>query len=140
MVTGTKNLSLMITNRKITVAFLLCFIVYFLSDVFFNDAIFYLLGGLFGTLSKWLGLTKIFYLIWLAVLFGLIVLYYKSENIPIKVVLIILLWALLYIIDALLYEIMPDITSKLLRYSHIGLSVLIKSLNLTWIYYKGNKV
>jgi hypothetical protein len=129
----------MITNRKFIVAFSICFVTYLLSDIFFNDAVIYLLGGLFGTMAKWLGTTKIFYFIWLAVLLGLITLYYKINNKPIKIVLIILLWALFYLIDAVLYEIIPDITSKILKYSHIGLSVVLKSLALCWIYYKGNK-
>lgn len=129
----------MITNRKFIVAFSICFVTYLLSDIFFNDAVLYLLGGLFGTIAKWLGITKMFYFIWLAVLLGLIILYHKINNKPIKIVLIILLWALFYLIDAVLYEIMPDITSKILKYSHIGLSVVLKSLALSWIYYKGNK-
>lgn len=129
----------MITNRKYIVAFLICFIIYLLSDVLLNDAVFYLLGGFFGTVSKWLGFSKVFYLVWFVVLFVFVALYLKTKNKTAKVVLLILLWALLHLIDALLYEIMPDITSKILKYSHIGLAVLLKSLALSWIYYKGDK-
>jgi len=129
----------MIINRKVSITLLICFIGYLISDTFFNDVILHLIGGLFGTVSNQIGLGNGFYFIWFVVLLGFVVLFYKIQVKLLKVALIISLWLLLYLIDALLYEIMPDITSKLLRYSHIGLSVLLKSLALGWIHYYGNK-
>jgi hypothetical protein len=129
----------MIVYKNITTVFLICFVSYTVSDIFFNGDIFYSVGGLLGSFSKYLELNKMFYLLWLTLLILVTLIYSKAKNKPIKVILIILLWALFYIIDTLLFELMPEITSKLLGFIHTGISVLLKSLMLSTVYYIGNR-
>ena len=130
----------MITNNKrLMVLFVIGMIAYLITDLFFNDAILYLLGGVLGTLLKPLGLQKGFHIVWLILLIGIVILYQKINISVLKWVLLILIWILLYLVDVALYEILPDITSSATTYLHIVLSVLIKSGLLTWIYYGGNK-
>ncbi|NDP28847.1 MAG: hypothetical protein GZ087_15715 [Flavobacterium sp.] len=125
-------------NKKFVVVFSVCLLLYLVSDIFFNYAVFYLLGGLFGITSKWLGFGG-FYFIWLFFLIITVLLFYKLKSKVFKIIIITLLWALLYLVDAILYEVMPDITSSLSSYFHIGLAILLKSLALSWIYNKGIK-
>ncbi len=135
---GTKNLSQMRINKKFVVVFSVCFVLYLISDVFFNDAVFYLLGGLFGITSKLLGFRG-FYFIWLFFLIVTTVLFYKIESKSFRIIVITLIWALLYLIDAILHEVMSEVTSWLSSYFHIGLAILLKSLAISWIYCNGIK-
>jgi hypothetical protein len=125
----------MITNRKFTGVLFIAFISYLVIDILFNDAIFYLLGGIFGTFSKWIGLeNNAFYFVWLACLVGIIFIYRKIQNKLFEIIFILLLWALLYLVDALLYEITTNINNELQRYLHMSLAILLRSLILSWIY------
>jgi|APLak6261672720_1056091.scaffolds.fasta_scaffold16478_2 hypothetical protein len=126
-------------NKPLIVLFAIGMIAYLITDLFFNDAILYLVGGALGTLLKPVGLQKGFYIVWLIILIGIVVLYQKINSNVLKWALLILIWVLLYLVDVALYEILPDITSSAATYLHIGLSVLIKSSLLTWIYYRGKK-
>jgi hypothetical protein len=125
-------------NKKLIIVFSVCLLLYLISDIFFNDAVFYLLGGLFGITSKWLGFIS-FYFIWLFFLIVTIALFYKFKSRSSRIIIILLIWALLYLIDAVLHEIMPNITNWLSNYFHIGLAIILKSIALSWIYYKGIK-
>jgi len=126
----------MITNRKFTGILLIIFISYLVFDVFLNDTIFYLLGGFFGSFSKWIGLeSNAFYLVWLIFLISFVFLYSKVQHRLFKIGFIILLWFLLYLIDALLYEVITNINNVLQRYLQIILSTLIRSLILSLIYF-----
>lgn len=130
----------MITKNKPLIAlFAIGMIAYLIIDLFFNDAILYLVGGALGTLLKPVGLQKGFYVVWLIILIGIVVLYQKINISVLRCLLLILIWILLYLVDVALYEVLPDITNSATTYLHIGLSVLIKSSLLTWIYYRGNK-
>ena len=125
----------MVANRKFTAVLLIVFFSYLLLDIFFNDSVYYLLGGFFGIFSKWIGFeNNAFYFVWLAFLVGIIFIYRKVQNKLFEIIFILLLWALLYLIDALLYEIMPNINNKEQRYLHISLSILLRSLIFFWIY------
>lgn len=129
----------MIANRNFTAALAFCITIYFVSDYFFNGTVFYLIGGSMGTVSKLIGLKNGFYLVWTTLLVGSIVLFYKSQNKVIKYTAVVIIWVLLYLIDSILYEIMPDVTSKIIRYSHMGLAIFLKSVLLVWIYYRRHK-
>jgi hypothetical protein len=126
-------------NKPLIVLFAIALVAYLITDLFYNDAILYLVGGALGVLLKPVGLHKGFYVVWLIILIGIVVLYQRSNIKVLKWLLLILIWIFLYLVDVALYEILPDITSSADTYLHIGLSVLIKSALLAWIYYRGNK-
>jgi hypothetical protein len=126
-------------NKPHIVVFVIGMIAYLIVDLFFNDAILFLVGGVLGTLLKPFGLQKGFYIVWLLILIGVMALYWKINIRVLKWLLLSLIWVLLYLVDAAFYEILPDITSSAATYIHIGLSVLIKSSLLAGIYYRGNK-
>lgn len=127
----------MITNRLL---FILIVIVYFVSDFFFNEAMLYLMGGaIFGSLHELFNkkiaiLPSI--LIWIALLIGFIVLFYRLRNRPLKLFILVIIAALLYVADFILYELLPyDVVNALTKYLTIALTVLIKSLLLYLIIY-----
>ena len=97
-------------NKKFTTLIAVSVIVYLISDILFNDAIFYLIGGTLGALSKAIGIESGMLLIWSVILVGITILFYKLQNKPLMYVFIFLIAALLYLLDAILYKIMPDIT------------------------------
>ena len=126
-------------NKPLTILFGINIIAYLISDLFFNDAFLYLVGGAIGTLLKPIGLQKGFYVAWLLILIGVVLLYQKVNHSLLKWLIIILIWILLYLVDIALYKILPDIASGTATYLNIGLSVLLKSIFLAWIYYRGNR-
>jgi len=136
---GTKNLSPMVTNRKFTIALFVCIGAYFISDYFFSDAILYLVGGLLGILLKGTEIKSLFLLIWAILLAGSVFLSFRLKNKFVWFIVLGVVWCLLYLIDAFLYELLPNITSKTLSYLHMGLAILLKSTALAWIYYKSSK-
>lgn len=129
----------MVTNRKFTIALFVCIITYFISDYFFNDAVLYLVGGLLGILLKGTEIKSLFLLIWAILLAGSVILSFRLKNKFVWFIVLGIVWCLLYLIDAFLYELLPNISSKALSYLHMGLAILLKSTVLAWIYYKGNK-
>lgn len=122
-------------NKPLIVVFVIGMIAYLIADLFFNDAALYLVGGVLGTLLKPLGLQKGLYIVWLLILVGILALYWKINTRVLKWLMLMLIWFLLYWIDVTFYEILPDITNSAFTYIHIGVSVLIKSSLLAWIYY-----
>jgi hypothetical protein len=128
----------MIINKKNILVFGICFVIYLMADIIFNDTGIYLLGGIFGVFVKWLGIKDAFYIIWFIFLVGVSILYINIENKHYKILLIIFLWALLYLIDLILYEITHDISNIFFKYNHILASVILKSFALSWIYNKGH--
>jgi len=123
-------------NRNYISLLSICFVIYFVSDYFLDGAVFYLIGGLLGTLFKLFGLKTGFYFLWITLLIASITLFYKIQNKVIKYSAIVIIWFLLYFIDAILYEVMPDFTRNIIRYLHMGLAILLKSVILVWIFYR----
>jgi len=128
----------MITNKKFSRILFIFIVLYFISDFFFTDAILYLVGGLFGVLSKAVGL-KSFYLVWTVTLVGFIVLSFKLKNRFAWFTTLVIIGVLLYLIDAFLYELLPDVTSKTFRYLHMSLSIFLKSIALALIMARSYK-
>lgn len=91
-------------NKPLIVLFAISMISYLMADLFFNDAILYLVGGALGSLLKPVGLQKGFYMVWLIILVGIVVLYQKINISVLKWLLLILTWILLYLVDVALYE------------------------------------
>lgn len=126
-------------NKPLIVVFIVGMIAYLIVDLFFNDAFLYLVGGILGSSLKAIGLQKGFSIVWLLILICIVFLYQKINIEILKWLLLILIWILLYWIDVILYDVLPDVASSTATYLHIGLSVLIKSVLLAWVYYRGNK-
>lgn len=111
-------------NKPLAILLSISIIAYLISDLFFNDAILYLVGGALGTLLKPVGLQKGFYVAWLLILIGVVLLYQKVNHSLWKWVILILIGILLYLVDIALYKILPDIASRTATYLHIGIAVL----------------
>ena len=115
------------------------FFFYLIIDWFFSDAFLYLIGGAIGNTTKGVFSTSnpiLVFLIWAIVLVVFIFIYNRfSTNKVLDIVLIVIIALLLNIVDALVYELMESIKSEWSRYIHLGISVLSKSLLLSWIIY-----
>lgn len=133
-----KKIIPLIISKKFAVACSVLIVLYFISDYFFTDTALYLAGGLIGILSKAIGL-KSFFPVWIILLVAFIVLSFKLKNKFVWLATLVIIGILLYLINVCLYEVLPDITSKALRYLHISLSILLKSTALALIYCKSSK-
>lgn len=137
---GTKNLNQMTINNIFITASIFCVLAYFISDFFFSDGVFYLIGGLMGVIAKGIGLKSFFLLIWTLIL-GIVILgAFKTQNKKLLIGLVLIMWFLFYVIDAYLYNLMPDITTKTYRYLHMVISILTKSLLLSFVLYRNLKI
>lgn len=118
------------------VIFGICFFVYFIIDWFFSEAFLYLIGGTIGSTTKGVFGTSspiLVFLIWAIILAVFIFIYNRlSPNKALDIILIVAIALLLNIVDALVYELM-SIKGEWSGYLHLGISVLSKSLLLSWI-------
>ena len=137
---GTKNLNQMTINNIFITASIFCVLAYFISDFFFSDGVFYLIGGLMGVIAKGIGLKSFFLLIWTLILGVVILGAFKTQNKNLLIGLALIMWFLFYVIDAYLYNLMPDITTKTYRYLHMVISILTKSLLLSFVLYRNLKI
>lgn len=132
----------MITNRTL---FIVIVILYFVSDFFFNEAMLYIMGGtILGSLHELFNkkiATLPSILIWIALLIGFIILFYRLHNKPFKFFTLVIIAALLYVADYILYEMLPyDVVNATTKYITIALTILIKSLLLyVIVYYDKNQ-
>ena len=146
----------MITNKKFTVAFAICFLLYLLPEIFASDAMLYITGGIFGgTISQILKLlsfnseSNLTFIIWgillLIAIYGCI----KARNKAVKYLLLFIVGLLLYLIDFGLFSTVSydtEIENRIILNSSIKatvfmlFSVFIKTFILSWTYYKGNKL
>jgi len=115
----------------------ICFFVYFIIDWFFSDAFLYLIGGAIGSTTKGVFGTSspiLVFLIWAIILAIFILIYNRvSTNKALDIILIVLIAVLLNIVDAIVYELMGSIKGEWTGYLHLAISVLSKSLLLSWI-------
>lgn len=137
----------MITNRKYIVAFLICFVLYLLPEIFVNDALLYLSGGVIaGTISEFLKIDNniVIFSIWIILIIASSFFYLIVKLRWLKYILLILLAFMLNIIDNI-FAFIPifDLKNKdvaiIISYIVMFVEILLKSLVLSWIYYKGNK-
>lgn len=142
------------TSRKFIVAFVISFLVYLLPEIVVNEAMLYITGGLF--LAPINEILKIFsiqssnisFLLWTFILIGTIILFFRLKNKAFKYFILFVIGLLLYIIDFGLLSLVsydPEMKDKIILNSNIKaitfmlIGVLIKSLILSWVYYKGNR-
>lgn len=133
--TGTKNLNSVRCNFLII--FGICFFFYLIIDWFFSDAFLYLIGGVIGSTTKAVfGTTNpiLVFLIWTILLAVFIFSYnhFRTDK-TLAIILIVIIALLLNIVNALVYELMSNIKIDWSRNIHLGISVLSKSLLLSWI-------
>jgi hypothetical protein len=134
----------MITNRKFTIAFAICFLLYLLPEIVFSEALIYLSGGVIGGTIKeafkyFYGMPNdyLVYAVWVLILLTVVFLFYRIQIKPLKYFLILLIAFLLYVVDFIFFEMFPDGIGN--YYFMSGIRILLKSLALSWIYYKGFK-
>lgn len=135
--------------RRFLPIFLVSVIVYFVLDYVFSNAMLYIMGGIvggsIGEVLKAIGINAeivIICLVWIVLLIGLIVLFYRSSNNVLKYILIAPIAAFLYVIDMcfanILYSDMADTENVIVISSIvIGFLILLKSLILSWVIYTG---
>ena len=105
---GIKDLSQMITNKTL---FIIIVAAYFISDFFFNEAMLYIMGGgILGSLRE-LSDKKIAMLpsilIWVGLLAAFMALFYRLQSKPLKIFILLLIAALLYVVDFIRMELLP---------------------------------
>lgn len=107
---GTNNLNKMAAKRFV-IAFVISFVVYVVLDFALNYSMIYITGGLIGgTISEIfkiigvnIGIVSIS-LIWVLLAVGIIALFYRLKNQPLKYFIVALLVALLYVVDIFIGE------------------------------------
>ena len=145
----------MITNRKFSIAFAICFLLYLLPEIFASEAMLYITGGIFaGTISHILKIfsfnseSNLTFLIWFILLIVAVYFYLKTKISIIRYSLLFTIGLLLYLIDFGLFSLVSydsEIKNRIIinsvfkSISFMLISVIIKSLFLSWVYYKGNK-
>jgi len=147
---GIKDLSPMITNRKFAIVFIICLVVYIIPEVFFNNAMLYLSGGIIGgSISEFfkntLGQVNNLYIFftWALLLGGLVFLFFRLKNNILRYLVLFIIAFFLYIIDNLLgfvpIETKDEKSVLILQFIIIGVSILIKSTFVAWIYLQSEK-
>jgi hypothetical protein len=129
----------MIINRKSVYIFTVAIITYLIAEIFFNSAILYLVGGVISIFLPLLGIKEGTVTLWLVLLLLTCLAYYRVRKKWLQIILIILIWILLYLIDMLLYEIMPDAKNIAIRYSNIIIASIVKSLLISYLSVKRSK-
>jgi hypothetical protein len=146
-VIGTKILNPMITNRKFIIAFLICFVLYLLPEIFVNDALLFLSGGVIaGSIGELLKIENdvLIFSIWIVLISVLVFSYLIIKLKWLKYLLLIVIAFTLNIIDNI-FAFIPilDMQNKdfafFISYVFMFIEMTLKSLALSWIYYKGNK-
>jgi len=145
----------MIVNRRFIVVLAICCLLYLLPETFASDAMLYFTGGVFGgSITQILKSAscsaetefKLTYVIWGTMLLIAILGYVRAKFTLLKYFLLFVSGLLLYLVDFGLHSIISydteisdrviiDSSTKTILF--ILVSVFIKSLVLSWIYFKG---
>jgi len=137
----------MITNRKFIIAFLICFVLYLLPEIFVNGALLFLSGGVIaGSIGELLKIENdvLIFSIWIVLISVLVFSYLIIKLKWLKYLLLIVIAFTLNIIDNI-FAFIPifDMQNKdlaiFISYVVMFIEMTLKSLALSWIYYKGNK-
>ncbi len=136
-------------SNKFLAIFIVVFIVYFILDYIFSNAMLYIVGGIvggaIGEMFKMIGIDAGIFLIsivWIALLIGGIVLFYRSQSSIFKYFLVVVIAVLLYIVDMIVgnipYSENTDM-KNIIVISNIVIGILIffKSAILSSIIYTG---
>jgi uncharacterized membrane protein YjjP (DUF1212 family) len=124
-------------NKIFTKSFLfvlgVSLLVYLLPEIFFHNAMLYIIGGsVGGTLKEILSAfaskpnDSLVFLIWFVLLVGITVLYYRLQNKPLKYLTVFVVFGLLYVVDFIIFEILSNDFQG--YYLITGISVFLKGL------------
>lgn len=143
--TGIDNLNKM--KKPFLLIFAISLVVYFVLDFILNNAMLYIAGGVIGGgivgFFKVLGVNvgeTFITLIWLALLTGLITLFYRLRSKILRYITIIVIAIFLYIVDVIVAEMpYPETIGNVTLINNMIISslVLSKSLILSAIIYYG---
>ena len=127
-------------------------VVYFVLDYLLKNMMLYIMGGVIGgsitEAFKAVGIKAgigLIGLIWIGLLVGIVILYYKTTNNTIKYILVAVIGALLYVVDLLVGSIGENYMSDSEEINRIafvgnfvlGVTILLKSILLSVIIYTG---
>jgi len=133
--------------KKFLFVFVTSFAVYFIMDYVFDNVMLYVMGGVIGgtigEVFNYFGVESGYsyiILVWIALLAGIVFLFYRLRSQPAKYFTVIAIALLLYVVDAVFAGIpisdMVDGDSITLRNNlFIGVIVFSKSLIITLIIY-----
>jgi uncharacterized membrane protein YjjP (DUF1212 family) len=124
-------------NKIFTKSFLfvlgVSLLVYLLPEIFFHNAMLYIIGGsVGGTLKEILSAfaskpnDSLVFLIWFVLLVGITVIYYRLQNKPLKYLTVFVVFGLLYVVDFIIFEILSNDFQG--YYLITGISVFLKGL------------
>lgn len=140
---GTKNLNPMMTNRIFFVLLGISFVIYFISDYFFPDAMLYITGGIIGGTVKELFKQRgnsLFIWVWLMMLIGFLFLFYRLQNRILKYISLFIIVIFLYVVDFILMEIIKfEVVDLFTRNINIAIRVISKAFVLATIIYFSQK-
>lgn len=130
-------------SKKFLLILAVLTVLYLLPELFFENAMVYISGGIIGgTISElFKGVsegvnTLLVFLIWAILLFCLVILFLRLRHNPLKYLVLLLVAFFLYIIDNTLAFISYDIAANYYLVIY-GLRILSKSLLLSVIVYYG---
>lgn len=130
-------------NNKSLITLAAAIVFYLVSDFFFNDALLYIVGGTVALPVKALGGNKtgdiLPIVFWVVVLLGAIVLFFKAKNKAVAFIAAVIIACLLYIIDLIAYDLIPQITTANTKNITIVLLAAIKSCALALILNVGRR-
>lgn len=143
---GTSNLNKM-KARIFLLILTTSIILYFLPELFFDEAMFYISGGIIGgsilEILKYFGIENKYFLatlIWFFFLIGATLVFLKVKNKSIKYFIIVVIVFLLYVFDFLFFEILPNIKNyHLLKWTRILFKSLVLSIILYYGFYRKKK-
>ncbi len=110
-------------------------LVYFLIGWFFSDVLLYLIGGAIGSVIRgWINLNMFVFLsVWVVLLLTFVFIYAKfNVSGMLDFVFVVIIALLLTIVEVFVYELI-SFDDEWSQYLHLGISVLSKSLLLTWM-------
>ena len=141
----------MIKNKKVAVVFIAFLLIYTLPELFFENAMLYLSGGVIGGIiseilkgSSRKSSNILVFAIWAILLVGLLLLFIRLRYKPIKYLILLIITFFLYIIDnqlgvVTILEMQNEQGALIVKYVIMILSILFKSTALTWLYFSGKK-
>jgi len=127
------------TRNRFLVTVIAASVLYFFLYWVLNDLFLYAIGGALGIVvklfSKQTNVPLLIFL-WVALLGIATLFYYKFKSRPVKYLFLLLVAALLYVVDFILYDIMSfDTPDRMIILLNVAVMVLIKGSALSLIIY-----
>lgn len=136
-------------SNKLFIVLLISFLFYFILDFVLGGIMFYIVSGsILGSIYELSGKRISVFLssiIWIALLIGTVILFFRTQNRSLQIILIFLISVLLYVVDIIIGQIgepfMTD-TEEIKKIASVGkilkwIGLLLKSIILSLIIYLG---